>query len=322
MNGIKFKTAVKAAFAAAAMLAAAAVVSAPGADAAAGTSVLMPGETLYAGQSLIDGPYTMAMQTDGNFVLYKGNQPLWQSGTYGHPNSWVVMQTDGNLVVYTPGPEVSPLWQSGTYNQPGDHLVVQSDGNAVIYTPNWHAPWATNTAQAPRPADVLLRSVKFGPTVYTGAKLLSNCSLDPLFCYPTSVSYKETASGTYEVWAHRDGTVPTIYYVVKTIYAALYIYGHKSNEFSPVGFGNVVKITDQNPCGGPATTTDESSRGVYVPSTYPPSDTSVAENYAINARFTQPTIYVSGGAVFPGDVENAPDGFNLEITTPLGNSCK
>jgi hypothetical protein len=150
MNGIKFKSAVKAAFAAAAMFAAPiAVASVPlsAADAAAGSSVLMPGETLYAGQSLIDGPYTMAMQADGNFVLYNGNQPLWQSGTSGHSNAWVIMQTDGNLVVYTPGPEVSPLWQSGTYNQPGDHLVMQSDGNAVIYTPSNAAPWATNTVQ-------------------------------------------------------------------------------------------------------------------------------------------------------------------------------
>jgi hypothetical protein len=90
MNGIKFKSAVKAAFAAAAMFAAPiAVASVPlsAADAAAGSSVLMPGETLYAGQSLIDGPYTMAMQADGNFVLYNGNQPLWQSGTSGHSNA-------------------------------------------------------------------------------------------------------------------------------------------------------------------------------------------------------------------------------------------
>jgi hypothetical protein len=37
----------------------------------------MPGEVLYGGQSLVDGSYTMAMQTDGNFVLYaNGNQAL------------------------------------------------------------------------------------------------------------------------------------------------------------------------------------------------------------------------------------------------------
>jgi hypothetical protein len=150
MVSIKFKTAVKATFVTAAMFAtpaALAAVSVSSASASAGQAILMPGEVLYGGQSLIDGPYTMAMQTDGNFVLYaNGNQALWQSHTYNNPGSDVVMQTDGNLVVYSPSGHA--LWQSGTYNQPGDHLVVQTDGNAVIYTPNWAAPWATNTVQS------------------------------------------------------------------------------------------------------------------------------------------------------------------------------
>jgi len=151
MNGIKFRSAIKAAFVAAAMFAAPAAVafvSAPSADAAAGTSVLIPGERLYAGQSLVNGQYTLAMQTDGNFVLYAGNQSLWQSHTFNNPNAWAVMQTDGNLVVYSPGPtNVHALWQSGTYNQPGDRLVVQPDGNAVIYNSNYtSARWATNTS--------------------------------------------------------------------------------------------------------------------------------------------------------------------------------
>ena len=90
-----------------------------------------------AGQSLVNGQYTLAMQTDGNFVLYAGNQSLWQSHTYNNPNAWAVMQADGNLVVYSPGPtNVHALWQSGTYNQPGDRLVVQPDGNAVISNSN------------------------------------------------------------------------------------------------------------------------------------------------------------------------------------------
>jgi len=156
MNGIKFNSAVKAAFVAAAMFAvpaALAVASASSASASAGQATLMPGEVLHGGQSLIDGPYTMAMQTDGNFVLYaNGNQALWQSHTYNNPGSDVVMQTDGNLVVYSAGGQA--LWQSGTYNQPGDHLVVQNDGNAVIYTPSGGAPWYTNTVQTPTTAQM------------------------------------------------------------------------------------------------------------------------------------------------------------------------
>jgi hypothetical protein len=150
MNGIKIGSAVKAVLVAVAMLAAAAVafVSAPSADAATGTSVLWPGEQLYAGQSLVSGNYTLAMQGDGNFVLYAGNQAKWQSGTSGHPYAWVTMQGDGNLVVYSPGPtNVHALWQSGTYNNPGARLTMQSDGNAVIYNSVWsRALWATNTS--------------------------------------------------------------------------------------------------------------------------------------------------------------------------------
>ena len=151
MNIIKFKPAVKAALVAAAMLATSSAIlglAVPSASASAGQATLMPGDVLSGGQSLIDGPYTMAMQTDGNFVLYaNGNQALWQSHTYNNPGSDVVMQTDGNLVVYSHGGQA--LWQSGTYNQPGDYLVVQTDGNAVIYTPSGRAPWYTNTVQTP-----------------------------------------------------------------------------------------------------------------------------------------------------------------------------
>ena len=151
MQTIKSKSAVKAAFVVAAMLATPAAIlgaSVSSASASAGQATLMPGEVLHGGQSLTDGPYTMAMQTDGNFVLYaNGNQALWQSHTYNNPGSDVVMQTDGNLVVYSPGGRA--LWQSGTYNQSGDHLAVQADGNAVIYTSSGGARWATNTVQTP-----------------------------------------------------------------------------------------------------------------------------------------------------------------------------
>lgn len=150
-NFVKFlQSWMRLALAAVVMLAATtavALVTASSADAAAGTSVLMPGERLYAGQSLVNGPYTLAMQGDGNFVLYAGNTAKWQSGTYGHPNAWAVMQGDGNLVVYSPGPYVYPLWQAGTYNNAGARLNMQPDGNAVIYSSDWSRPlWATNTS--------------------------------------------------------------------------------------------------------------------------------------------------------------------------------
>jgi surface antigen len=179
MNGTKSKSAVKAAFVAVAMLAAPvalSVAAVSSASASAGQATLMPGEVLYGGQSLVDGPYTMAMQTDGNFVLYaNGNQALWQSHTYNNPGSDVVMQTDGNLVVYSPGPtDVHALWQSGTYNQPGDHLAVQTDGNAVIRTPSGQARWATNTSSPYSSSFCSRYGVRYMGTTYNGVAACGN----------------------------------------------------------------------------------------------------------------------------------------------------
>lgn len=113
--------------------------------AAADESTLWDGQSLSGGQSLVNGSYTLAMQTDGNLVLYYGSsQALWQSHTYDDSGAWVAMQGDGNLVVYAPGNV--PLWQSGTVGNTGARLVMQADGNAVVYsTTNWPL-WYTNTA--------------------------------------------------------------------------------------------------------------------------------------------------------------------------------
>jgi hypothetical protein len=214
MNGIKSKSAVKAAFVAAAMLAApvalsVAVVSS--ASASAGQATLMPGEVLYGGQSLLDGPYTMAMQTDGNFVLYaNGNQALWQSHTYNNPGSDVVMQTDGNLVVYSPRGQA--LWQSGTYNQPGDHLVVQTDGNAVIYTPSNAAPWATNTVQTP-PSSSGQRAVAWEKAHASSQNWNNLCETAVEEAYGTRYKYGSAYDDYYAQRAagriHTDRNAPT-----------------------------------------------------------------------------------------------------------------
>ncbi len=113
------------------------------ASAAAGSSTLRPGETLYRGQSLVNGQYTLAMQSDGNFVLYGRGRALWQTQTYRTGGASVSMQGDGNLVVYNAASRA--LWQSGTAGHGGSRLELQTDGNAVVYSPANQALWATNT---------------------------------------------------------------------------------------------------------------------------------------------------------------------------------
>jgi hypothetical protein len=114
------------------------VPGAPGAP--AGCGAIKPGQGLEVGQSFksCDSRFTLAMQSDGNLVLYEGSKALWATGTNGKAGFVANMQTDGNFVLYdTHG---KALWSSGTYGHAGAYLAVQTDGNLVVYsgsTPLW-----------------------------------------------------------------------------------------------------------------------------------------------------------------------------------------
>jgi hypothetical protein len=102
------------------------------------------GGTLWQGDSLwsANRQYRLAMQRDGNLVLYFHRRALWNAGTAGHPGAHAIMQGDGNFVVYAPrhGPA---LWDSHTNGHPGATLAVQTDGNVVVYASDGQALWAT-----------------------------------------------------------------------------------------------------------------------------------------------------------------------------------
>ena len=98
-----------------------------------------------------DGRYKLIYQTDGNLVLYGGNQALWASDTAGHPGGKCVMQSDGNLVIYGPSNEV--VWASGTQGNPGSRLVVRNDGNVLIYRNGITPIWSTGTSKIPWKAE-------------------------------------------------------------------------------------------------------------------------------------------------------------------------
>lgn len=52
------------------------------------------------------------MQGDGNFVLYTAsNVPLFHTRTNGRAGAYLAVQDDGNLVVYQGG---AARWSSGT----------------------------------------------------------------------------------------------------------------------------------------------------------------------------------------------------------------
>ncbi|MFF4524497.1 protein kinase domain-containing protein [Streptomyces bluensis] len=85
---------------------------------------------LAAGESVAAGDRTLAMQADGNLVIYdQDGKPRWASITKGEGNS-ARFQPDGNLVVYTSDGQA--LWASRTHGNPGAVLVFQADGNVLI----------------------------------------------------------------------------------------------------------------------------------------------------------------------------------------------
>jgi hypothetical protein len=102
-------------------------------------SAIPSGGFLRPGHSITspDGRFTLKMQLDGNLVDYRqrGTVALWQSGTSGSFNAYVVMQADGNLVVYPhgktapdPGQPTSALFDSGTFGHPEAIAALLNSG--------------------------------------------------------------------------------------------------------------------------------------------------------------------------------------------------
>lgn len=93
-----------------------------------GTNVFSPfqllaGQVLYVGKP--SAQTKLAMQRDGNVVLYRANVPLWASNTYGRCSECRLnLQGDGNLVVYNLAP-FSALWATGTEGR-GAYLRVNT----------------------------------------------------------------------------------------------------------------------------------------------------------------------------------------------------
>lgn len=115
------------------------------------SSFMNMGEFLYAGDQLVPSGANVCgcravMQGDGNFVVYRGNQPLWSSRTQNNPGAFFAYQTDGNMVVYK-GSQAK--WSSSTNRRGAWQLHMQNDCNLVLYSYNFSsALWNSHTAQS------------------------------------------------------------------------------------------------------------------------------------------------------------------------------
>jgi len=145
------------------------------------TSYLQPGQSLQPGHTLSspNGLYSLWMQTDGNVVLYNGQndnpaQARWatHTGPGQFTPSQLIMQGDGNLVLYDTSNQAR--WASGTSRQIGAFLEVQNDGNVVIYTADQTtespdgALWATGTGTGSLPPSTPVTIPPSGPGRTTG----------------------------------------------------------------------------------------------------------------------------------------------------------
>ncbi|MGB4762632.1 MAG: hypothetical protein WBP12_04755 [Candidatus Saccharimonas sp.] len=107
-----------------------------------------------------NGRFKATFQSDGNFVIYQGNSPIWSSGTSGVGARKLVLQGDGNIVIYNfldkpIYPWNKAVWHTNTAGKIAptgyNTLIMQNDGNLVLYQGTYTrliAPiWASGTSR-------------------------------------------------------------------------------------------------------------------------------------------------------------------------------
>jgi hypothetical protein len=110
---------------------------------------LSVGQSINTNQYLLspDTNSVLALQPDGNLVLYDGFKPTWSSMTSGSGATKLTMQGDGNLVLYTATGRA--VWSTATNGTDASILKTQTDGNLVLYNGTGTARWTTATGHSP-----------------------------------------------------------------------------------------------------------------------------------------------------------------------------
>lgn len=125
---------------------AAMLIAAPAAQAAAGGNRLASGEQLRSGQRLVssNGQISATLDADGNFVVRGPDGPSFSTSTAGNTGARVAMQTDGNMVLYDAAGRAR--WSSGTWGHPGSTAMLRSGGTLTIEQSDGRTLWSSGAA--------------------------------------------------------------------------------------------------------------------------------------------------------------------------------
>jgi hypothetical protein len=113
-------------------------------------SILRKGETFSFKDPMRspNGAYSLALQPDGNVVLYQGNRALWSTNTVGAGGVRFGLSHDGLLRLLAN--DGRTVWQNGPQGGDGNYsFSLQDDGNMVVYLNNGGSAtpvWSSNTA--------------------------------------------------------------------------------------------------------------------------------------------------------------------------------
>ena len=106
--------------------------------------VLASGATMASGTQIRSNSVRLAMQSDGNLVLYslKSGQALWSSNTTGNPGATATMTAAGSLTVTSS--TGTTLWSTATTST-GAYANLKDDGNLVLYSATGTVLWNSDT---------------------------------------------------------------------------------------------------------------------------------------------------------------------------------
>ncbi len=97
---------------------------------------------IAAGDRVVNDSVALAMTSGGELQVVVGGTVRWSSGATG---AETVFQADGNLVMYDDANYDNPVWSSGTAGHPDAVLVLETNCDVVIED-NAVTLWSTGTA--------------------------------------------------------------------------------------------------------------------------------------------------------------------------------